>query len=54
MAYYDPLTDLPNRRLLESLLKREIASVQRYDYETVIIKHSIWQNKEAKTELKSM
>lgn len=37
MAYYDPLTDLPNRRLLESLLKREIASVQRYDYETVII-----------------
>ena len=37
MAYYDPLTDLSNRRLLESLLKREIASVQRYDYETVII-----------------
>ncbi|MFY9120251.1 MAG: GGDEF domain-containing protein [Syntrophomonadaceae bacterium] len=37
MAYYDPLTDLPNRRLLEKLIKRELASVQRYGQETVII-----------------
>lgn len=37
MAYYDPLTDLPNRRLLEKLIKRELASMQRYGQETVII-----------------
>jgi len=37
MAYYDPLTDLPNRRLLEKLIKREIASIQRYGHETAII-----------------
>jgi diguanylate cyclase (GGDEF)-like protein len=37
MAYYDPLTDLPNRRLLEKLVKREIASMQRYGYETVLV-----------------
>lgn len=37
MAYYDPLTDLPNRRLLEKLIKREIASMQRYGHETAII-----------------
>jgi len=37
MAYYDPLTDLPNRRLLEKLIKREYSSMQRYGYETVVI-----------------
>ncbi|MGI6684668.1 MAG: GGDEF domain-containing protein [Bacillota bacterium] len=37
MAYYDPLTDLPNRRLLEKLIKREFSSMHRYGHETVII-----------------
>jgi diguanylate cyclase (GGDEF)-like protein len=37
MAYYDPLTDLPNRRLLEKLVKREFSSMQRYGHETVLI-----------------
>ncbi len=37
MAYYDPLTDLPNRRLLEKLIKREFSSMQRYGHETVMI-----------------
>ncbi|NMA13983.1 MAG: GGDEF domain-containing protein [Clostridia bacterium] len=37
MAYYDPLTDLPNRRLLEKLIKREFSSMKRYGHETVII-----------------
>ena len=37
MAYYDPLTDLPNRRLLEKLIKREIASIRRYGHETAVI-----------------
>lgn len=37
MAYYDPLTDLPNRRLLEKLVKREFSSMQRYGYETILI-----------------
>ncbi len=37
MAYFDPLTDLPNRRLLEKLIKREIASIRRYGHETAII-----------------
>jgi diguanylate cyclase (GGDEF)-like protein len=37
MAYYDPLTDLPNRRLLEKLIKREIASMRRYGHETAIV-----------------
>jgi len=37
MAYYDPLTDLPNRRLLEKLIKREFSLVQRYEHETVIV-----------------
>ncbi len=37
MAYYDPLTDLPNRRLLEKLIKQELYSVHCYGHETVII-----------------
>jgi len=37
MAYYDPLTDLPNRRLLEKLIKLEYSSMQRYGHETVIV-----------------
>jgi len=37
MAYYDPVTDLPYRRLLEKLLKREIALMQRYGHDSVII-----------------
>ena len=31
LAYYDVLTDLPNRRLLLDRLKRDIASVSRHD-----------------------
>lgn len=37
MAYYDPLTDLPNRRLLEKVIKREFSSMQRTGHETIII-----------------
>jgi diguanylate cyclase (GGDEF)-like protein len=37
MAYYDPLTDLPNRRLFEKLIKREFASMQRYGHEAVLV-----------------
>jgi diguanylate cyclase (GGDEF)-like protein len=37
MAYYDPLTDLPNRRLLEKLVKREFSLMQRYGHETILI-----------------
>ncbi len=37
MAYYDPLTELPNRRFLEKLIKREFSSMQRHGHETVII-----------------
>lgn len=37
MAYYDPLTDLPNRRLFDKLIKQEIYSMQRYDHESIII-----------------
>lgn len=37
MAYYDPLTDLPNRRFFEKLIKREFSSMQRYGHETVLI-----------------
>jgi diguanylate cyclase (GGDEF)-like protein len=36
MAYYDPLTGLPNRRLLERFIKREFSSMQHYGDETVI------------------
>lgn len=37
MAYYDPLTDLPNRRLFDKLIKQEIYSMQRYDHVSIII-----------------
>ncbi|NLP44164.1 MAG: GGDEF domain-containing protein [Peptococcaceae bacterium] len=37
LAYYDPLTGLPNRRFLEELLKREYSLMQRHGHETVII-----------------
>jgi len=37
MAYYDQLTDLPNRRLLEKLIEREYSSIQRYGHETAIM-----------------
>ncbi|NLB42136.1 MAG: GGDEF domain-containing protein, partial [Clostridiales bacterium] len=37
MAYYDPLTDLPNRRLFDKLIKQEISSMQRYGHESIII-----------------
>lgn len=37
MAYYDPLTDLPNRRLFDQLVKQELSSIQRYGHETAII-----------------
>ena len=37
MAYFDPLTDLPNRRFLEKLVKEEFSSIQRNGHEAVII-----------------
>ena len=37
LAYYEPLTDLPNRRLFEKMVKREFAAMQRYGHETVIV-----------------
>ena len=37
MAYHDPLTNLPNRRFLEELIKREFSLIRRYGQETVII-----------------
>ena len=37
LAYYDPLTGLPNRRFLEELVKREYALMRRHGHETVII-----------------
>lgn len=37
MAYYDPLTDLPNRRLLEKLIEREYSSMKFNGHEAVII-----------------
>lgn len=37
MAYYDSLTDLPNRRLLEKLIKQESDLMQRHGHDTVII-----------------
>lgn len=37
MAYYDPLTDLPNRRLFDKLLKEEFSLMQRHGRELVII-----------------
>lgn len=37
MAYYDQLTDLPNRRLLKKLIEREYSSMQRYGHETAIM-----------------
>lgn len=37
MAYQDPLTQLPNRRLLDELIKREIGLVQRGQIESCLI-----------------
>lgn len=37
MAYYDLLTDLPNRRLFDKLVKQEFALMQRHGHESVII-----------------
>lgn len=37
MAYYDPLTDLPNRRLLEKMIEKEFSLMKLYRHETVII-----------------
>ena len=37
LAYYDALTNLPNRRFLEELLKYEFVSMQRCGSETAII-----------------
>jgi len=37
MAFFDPLTDLPNRRLMEKLIKREYSLMQRYGHESVLI-----------------
>ncbi|NLC44952.1 MAG: diguanylate cyclase, partial [Clostridiales bacterium] len=37
MAYYDPLTDLPNRRLFDKLVAQEISSIKRYGHEATLI-----------------
>ena len=37
MAYYDPLTGLPNRRFFDKLIKQEFSSMQRQGHESVII-----------------
>lgn len=37
MAYYDSLTDLPNRRLFEKLIEQELASMHRHGHESVVI-----------------
>ncbi|MEG6521280.1 GGDEF domain-containing protein [Desulfotomaculum sp. 1211_IL3151] len=37
MAYYDPLTSLPNRRFFDKLIKQEFSSMQRQGHESVII-----------------
>ncbi|SHK80255.1 GGDEF domain-containing protein [Desulforamulus aeronauticus] len=37
MAYYDPLTDLPNRRFFDKLIKQECSSMQRQGHESVIL-----------------
>lgn len=37
MAYYDSLTDLPNRRLFKKLIEQELASMHRHGHESVVI-----------------
>lgn len=37
LAYYDALTGLPNRRLLERMIKRELSLMQRHGHESIII-----------------
>lgn len=37
MAYYDPLTDLPNRRYLNDILLKETALMARKNYESCLI-----------------
>ncbi len=37
MAYYDPLTDLPNRRYLNDILQKETALMMRKNYESCLI-----------------
>lgn len=37
MAYYDSLTDLPNRRLLDKVIKEEMSSMKHNGHEAVII-----------------
>lgn len=37
MAYYDSLTDLPNRRLIDKLIKQELSLMQQQGHESVII-----------------
>lgn len=37
MAYYDPLTDLPNRRMLDRMIKGEFSSIEYSNHETVIM-----------------
>jgi diguanylate cyclase (GGDEF)-like protein len=37
LAYYDSLTDLPNRRMLEQLIKQELAAMERHGHDTVLV-----------------
>lgn len=37
MAYYDSLTDLPNRRLLDKLVNKEVFAIKKYGYESTIM-----------------
>jgi diguanylate cyclase (GGDEF)-like protein len=37
LAYYDPLTDLPNRRYLNDILQKETALIQRKSHESCLI-----------------
>lgn len=37
MAYHDPLTNLPNRRFLDELVRREVASVRRGQIQSCLV-----------------
>lgn len=37
LAYYDSLTGLPNRRLLEIMIERELSAMKRYGHDSIIM-----------------